>query len=274
MLRRSSLPGLSDPSYLRTQQYKNASNLNARVRLHAQFSGNKQGWQRWLFEQLHLPALCHVLELGCGPGHLWRDNSERIAPGWNLLLTDFSAGMVEQAQSYLGVMPHVSFAVADAQCIPAPDAAFGAVLANHMLYHVPDRARALADIRRVLRPGGRLFAATVGETHMRELADLVRGFDPDMAHTGIGLGEAYVPFSLQNGGEQLARHFDHVEVRRYEDGLAVTEAAPLVDYILSGATNEQATAQRREALLTYVQRLLDTQGVLRITKDTGVFVAW
>lgn len=223
---------------------------------------------------MHLPARCRVLELGCGPGNLWRENSDRLPPGWDVLLTDFSAGMVGQARQNLDDARRFTFAIADAQCIPCADATFDAVLAHHMLYHVPDRARALAEIRRVLRPGGRLFAATVGETHMRELSDLVRRFDPELARTGIGLGNAYTPFSLENGGEQLTRFFEHVELRRYDDGLEVTEAAPLVDYILSGADIEQAAAQQREALLQFVQHELDQRGVIHITKDSGHFEAW
>jgi ubiquinone/menaquinone biosynthesis C-methylase UbiE len=57
----------------------------------------------------------------------------------------------------------------DVQALDLPDAAFDAVVANWMLYHVPDRPRALAEIRRVLRPGGTLFSATNGDAHVREI---------------------------------------------------------------------------------------------------------
>ena len=260
-----------DQTYLRTQQYQNASNLNARINLHARCSTNKQGWQRWLFEQLRLPPHCRIVELGCGPGNLWRDNLDRLPPDWQLVLTDFSAGMVEQARRNLGSGPDCLFAVADAQWIPFGSCSFDGAFANHMLYHVPERARALAEIQRVLRPGGRLYASTVGERHMRELDELVCRFDPQIAETGVGLGKPYVPFSLENGGAQLAQWFGHVTLRRYEDALEVTEAAPLVDYIRSGT--DMLTGEKLDALTRFMQQELEERGVIRIAKDTGVFEA-
>ena len=75
-------------------QYRNASNLNARIDLHQRFSTNKYGWQRWIFDQLDLPLQCRILELGCGPGNLWLENLDRIPESWDIVLSDFSAGML------------------------------------------------------------------------------------------------------------------------------------------------------------------------------------
>ena len=72
---------LSDQDYLLTDQYRNASNLNARIQLHVRFSTNKYSWMRWVFDQLDLPPHCHILELGCGSGELWRKNMQRIPEG-------------------------------------------------------------------------------------------------------------------------------------------------------------------------------------------------
>jgi SAM-dependent methyltransferase len=54
-------------------------------------------------------------------------------------------------------------AVADAQRLPLPDASAEAVLAMHMLHHVPDIDRAVAEMARVLRPGGVALAASNGD---------------------------------------------------------------------------------------------------------------
>jgi len=78
--------------------------------------------------------------------------------------------MLEEAQESLhdSLCPF-TFAVVDAQAIPYPDAHFDAIIANHMLYHVPDRPKALAEIRRALKPGGHFYASTLGANHLREM---------------------------------------------------------------------------------------------------------
>jgi ubiquinone/menaquinone biosynthesis C-methylase UbiE len=73
-----------------------------------------------------------VLEVGCGDGNIWRENLDRIPPGWRLTLTDFSPGMVDAARAVLG--DRAEYAVADVQELPFSDASFDAVIANHMLF--------------------------------------------------------------------------------------------------------------------------------------------
>ncbi|MGH2459697.1 MAG: class I SAM-dependent methyltransferase [Chloroflexota bacterium] len=123
--------------------------------MHARFSTNPDGWHRWVFDQLQLPPRCRILELGCGPGYLWRENLDRPPPGWDVTPSNRSPGMLSEATRGLSAAARsFSFAVVDAQSIPFAAGCFDVVIANHMLYHVPDRARALAEIRRALRfPG-------------------------------------------------------------------------------------------------------------------------
>jgi len=172
----------TDRGYLLSDQYKNASNLDARIQLHRRFSTNPYGLMLWLFEHLQLGAGAHILDLGCGPGSLWDDNRARIPPGWEITLSDFSAGMIHQARDKL--RQRFAYAVGDAQAIPFKGETFDAVIANFMLYHVPDRPRAFAEIHRVLKPGGRLFAATNGQDHMRELREMIAAVDPEAEMAG------------------------------------------------------------------------------------------
>lgn len=267
---------LSDQNFLLTEQYKNASNLNARVALHQHFSINQQGWHPWVFDQLHIPATTQVLELGSGPGLLWRTNIDRIPPGWDITLSDFSAGMLAEARENLNALGRTfSFETVDAQSIPYADSSFDAVIANHMLYHVPNRPQALREIRRILRPGGRFFASTVGQTHLHELKQLVHEFEPDASsmseqHAGaFGLAEA---FTLENGQEQLAPFFAHVACAIYDDALVVTEAEPLVAYVLSSGT--QVIPQDCVAAFTAnIEQRIRRDGAIRVTKSSGIFEA-
>jgi SAM-dependent methyltransferase len=262
----------SDPNEVR-KQYADASHLGARIALHARFSTNPYGWNRWVFDQLDLPARCRVLELGAGPGGLWAANAARVPPGWEIVVSDFSLGMVEQARKALaGLVNPIRADLIDAQDIPSPDAAFDAVIANHMLYHVPDRPRAVREMARVLRPGGRLFATTVGLEHMRELKDLVRSFDPAIDYT---FGDRTDAFSLENGAEQLAACFGDIRRRDYDDALVVTEVEPLVRYMLSIPGNAASilAGARREEFRRELSRRVARDGAIRIRKSSGMFLA-
>jgi ubiquinone/menaquinone biosynthesis C-methylase UbiE len=259
---------IADQAYLR-EQYQNASNLNDRIQIHVRFSTNRYGWHLWVFDQIKLAKHALVLELGCGPGWLWKENLARIPAGWEITLTDFSRGMLEEARRNLVGGRPFAFEVADAQAIPFDAAAFDAVIANHMLYHVPDPSRALAEIRRVLKPGGRFYATTVGETHLRELHDLATHFDPALVGWGGSLTHS---FRLENGAAQLVPFFDRVALYRYDDALVVTEAEPIVAFVASSDARNLLNGSRRAEFTQFVEHELQAcGGAIRITKDSGIF---
>lgn len=263
------MSNLTNPNYLKGEQYKDASRLSTRVSLHERFSTNPYGWFQWVFDQYAFPAACRILELGCGSGILWQQNRERIPPGLRMTLSDFSEGMLDQARRNLGADEAYTFQVVDAQSIPFEDEQFDVVIANFMLYHVPDRPRALGEIRRVLKPGGQLTAATVGERHMQELMELPFRFDPSGRAEQMKMGNE---FTLENGQAQLEAFFPEVEIRRYPDALEVTEMEPLVGYLLS--TSTFSSMSDREAFTAFVQRAWEeSDGVFHVTKDSGMFLA-
>ena len=152
--------------------------------------------------------------------------------------------------------------------LPFDDETFDAVIANHMIYYIEEKPALLAEIRRVLLPGGRFYASTVGERHLVELVDLITRFDAKLAAWGAGTN----PFTLENGAELVARYFPDVVLRRYEDGLAVTEVEPLLAYIMSSKLEleDEHIPQLKKFLEDEMKR---GGGVLRITKDLGIFVS-
>lgn len=258
-------------------QYRNASNLNARIALHERFGTNDHPWQRWIFEQFELPEDARILEVGCGPGNLWSDNRDRITEGWHITLTDASPGMLHEAEQSLG--SRYEFRVADAQYLPFGEDGFDAVIANLMLHHVPDGARAISEFHRVLKPGGTLYAAENGENHMRELGPMLQVLDP--SHPADHTVSSIMGFNLENGAEQLSPPFSEVYLLRYEDSLTVTEAKPLVDYVLSMVharamrerLSEREFEERVSMLTGVLEREVTSQSAIRIVTDSGLFVA-
>ena len=257
---------LTDRAYLRGEQYRDARNLDARVHLHERFSENTESPNRWMLRQLEADATARVLELGCGPGHFWRDTRDQQPAGWRVLCTDLSPGMAAEACAALAGEAGLSFAAADAQALPFSDASFDLVLANFMLYHVPDRPRALAEIRRVLRPGGQFAAMTVGRGHMAGVRELVRRFapgtPPEVAQSDN--------FLLENAAAQLAPLFDEVQLQRLPNALVVAEAEPLVAYVRSLWGYREALAGREAAFAAFVASEIAANGPLRIAKEIGL----
>ena len=266
------MSSVTDQNYLKNNQYRDASNLNVRIALHQRFGTGKIGLHRWAFDQFDLPPDAHVLELGCGPGQLWAENLDRIPAGWQITLSDFSLGMVEQARDTLEKSStSFTFYQFDAQEIPFADASFDAVIANHMLYHVPDKQKTYAEVKRVLKPQGHLYAAANSQDSMKQIADLE-------ARLGIvGSLRAFAGsanfFKLENGGAELAAWFPSVELRRLEDALAVTEVQPLIDYILSFADGAAPTNDKVEELKEAVEQEIRNKGAFYVDKVSGMFVA-
>lgn len=264
------MPDAADQMYLLNEQYKNSANLNARIQLHERFSTNKYDWYRWVFDHFKIAPGSHILELGCGPARLWLHNLDRISDSWTVTLSDFSPGMLQEAQHNLQASHHpFTFAIIDAQSIPFDNESLDIVIANHMLYHTPDRAKALREIRRVLKPHGRLYATTTGQTHMRELDEMIRLIEPTY---GVD-SDIHNPFSLENGQAQLAQWFSHVTQDRFANSLVVTEVDPLIAYILSSATKSVLDDEKMQQLREIADQELATHGAIRVHKDSGIFEA-
>jgi SAM-dependent methyltransferase len=92
----------------------------------------------------------HVLDVACGPGHLAAAASARGASAHGL---DFSAAMVGIARS---AHPEVVVTEGDAEHLPYPDSTFHAVVSSFGIHHVPRPELALAECKRVLKPGARI----------------------------------------------------------------------------------------------------------------------
>jgi ubiquinone/menaquinone biosynthesis C-methylase UbiE len=153
------------------RQYADSRKLAARARLHREYSVAETGWFSWIAAQLPLKPGDRVLDIGCGPGWFWAEIADALPAGLDLTLADLSAGMVEEAVNRCRgpAFGSVAGQQADASALPFADGSFDAVLAMHMLYHVPDPAVAIGEMFRVLKPGGFAAVTTNGAGNLREL---------------------------------------------------------------------------------------------------------
>ncbi len=261
----------TDQEYLRESQYKDPTNLNARIALHTKYTRADERWYPWLVGRIEWPAGADVLEVGCGTGALWA-NVAPLLPDLRLTLTDLSEGMLETATGTVTAIANVEVAETrpcDVQALPFPDAVFDIAVANHMLYHVPDPRRAAAELARVLRPDGILLAATNGPHHLdaiKELSRQVLGWSP--------LEFSDRRFGKTNGRTILASRFGSVRWHQHPSFMVCTNADDVVAFILSTAAGQEATPAQCHALEEAVAaRFVEGGGSLRISQDAGCFVA-
>ena len=182
---------MTDPSFV-DGQYATEARLDTRRSVWRDSADGRNPADR-AAEAIRQEAASRVLEVGCGGGQF----AARLAdenPDAQLVAVDRSPRFVELTSAR-----GVTAQVADIQALPFDDGAFDVVAAMWMLYHVPDLDQGLAEVRRVLRPGGLFVAVTNGDGHV---ADLRRE---------AGGGPVVTAFSSETGEEVLRRHFEHVE---------------------------------------------------------------
>lgn len=256
------------------QQYETSANLDVRILIHKLFSSNKQGWTNWVFSQYKLQENQKILELGCGNGSIWKEHFQEVPPGIRLTLSDFSSGMLEAARTNTSELGLIDYNIIDAQQIPYPDSSFDAVIANHMLYHIPDVDRALSEIRRILKPEGVLYATTMGNSNFKELIDLLQSFDSRIKYPQGAMTES---FGLETGELKLSNYFSSVNVRRYIDKLHITDPKYLIDYVLSmkniGNITDIISADNEDRFRNYVNEKFAEKGYIDIQKDSGIIIA-
>lgn len=249
------------------KQYATADNLKTRIAFQQRFSQNQYGFGRWLTDQYMFPENARVLELGCGTGSMWKGQQALIDGFASLTLTDFSEGMLADAQANLSELKGIRFLQADIQDLPFEDASFDFVIANMMLYHVPDKAKAIAEVRRVLRPGGVFVCATYGEEGLPSyMSALLRGI--------AAIRTMNTTFTLQNGAGMLSAEFGEVEKREYPDEFRVDDAQAVIDYLMSmtGMIMEGGGEFPAEQVRSLLQKKIDAEGALRIPKQYGTFI--
>jgi ubiquinone/menaquinone biosynthesis C-methylase UbiE len=250
-------------------QYKDSKNLAARSSIY-QFAVRDEPWPRWVMDRWtdEIPRQAAVLEIGAGPGGVWKGQLDRVPRGWRILLTDLMPGMVAEAKASLGHDARFSFRQIHAEKLELPDESFDAVIANHMLYHVEDRPRALREISRVLKPGGKLLAATNSDQHLLRMQQLIGKYLGDASPLKGGM-----PFSLENGAKQIQPFFDDVQIKNLTNELRVTQADAVVRYVLSVEGAKQIlVGEKLEQLRQHVQDEIDRVGAFVDRSHAGVFI--
>jgi SAM-dependent methyltransferase len=201
---------LDDPALV-ASEYADESRLRRRAAGYAG-AGTRDDARVPLVDAVVAAGPRRVLEVGCG----WGELAEWIAreTGAEVVAIDLSPRMVELARER-----GLDASVADVQALPFGDGTFDVVVAAWMLYHVPDLDRGLAEVARVLRPGGSLVAATNSRLHLHKLRELV------------GSGPSTLKFSREDGEDHLRPHFATIDRIDVDGFLELVDRAAVEDYV-------------------------------------------
>lgn len=251
------------------KQFSNDKNLAMRINFYKKYTTNKYSFSDWLFDKYKFKENMSILELGCGDGVHWKDRIDKLPKACKLILSDFSEGMLNLVKERYSKFDNVSFEKIDIQSIPFEDNSFDMIIANHMLFHVPDLNKALQEVNRVLKKGGYFYSATDGNGGMRPfLHEAIKQFNPESkAFT------EQLPFNLQNGKEILERYFPIVERFDYENVLAITKTEDLMEWLKSTTSISGFSEENLADLYKYFENIRVKDGAINIPRETGLFIS-
>lgn len=146
-------------------------------------------WKRQALSQARLRPGLRVLDLATGTGDLAAPASRAVGEHGLVVATDINAAMLGRGRDRLtdaGIVDNVVYTLADAEALPFPDRSFDRITMAFGLRNVTDKARALAAMQRVLRPGG---VAVILEFSQLYLAPLRPVYDAYSLHVLPRLGQ-------------------------------------------------------------------------------------
>ena len=193
---------------------------------------------RKILTRLWVRESMSVLDVGTGTGILVPLLLELVGPSGRIVALDISPRMLEVARTK-GFPPNVEFVEADAASIPLPAASFDLVVCNATFPHFPDKARALAEMARVLKPGGRL---AICHTRSRE--------EVNRLHKEIGgvVARDEIPEEPEMRRLLAGAGFEEIAVRDEESLYLVTARVPVGTRDPSAAVGPAGHQERHRGL--------------------------
>jgi ubiquinone/menaquinone biosynthesis C-methylase UbiE len=266
----------TDPAYLR-YQYGDSEKLRIRLETHQHYSERPDDWQEWITSQVDPRPGLTLLDVGCGPGsfHL------RLAHhGMRIVGVDASPGMTREARQQANHQQIRALILqGDAQALPIADQSCDRAMALHMLFHVPDVLRALREIRRALRPGGRVVISTNASDHALRFFEVHCEAARELGYTPTQRASAS-RFSLDD--LPLVRSvFPSAQRFVRPDAFVFPTVEPVLRYyatsFVDAINGHAADGSHRPALMALmaekIAAIIAREGVFRAPKNAGCFVA-
>lgn len=257
------------------RQYGSPANLAARVGLYGYLVPDPgmdvASFEGWVLDHVDWRGDEAVLDVGRGAGSY---EAALVARAGRVVGLDLSPGML----AHRVALPPGHLAAADAQRLPVADDAVDVVLAAHMLYHVPDIARALREARRVLRPGGTALLVANGFADKREVRELWHEAASAVGASFAQPGETR-RFTIDTADELVGAVFDDLRVDWLTGEFRIPAPEPVLAWVdsLRDGTEAEVDADAWVAvsaeLRARIERRIAADGAFVVTKSSGVIVA-
>ena len=268
----------SNQSDVVRRYYQTDEFLRIREETHDKYTVPKSDFARWVLDTIDWTGEESLLDLGTGIGTYY---SRLIAmhPNIHYHANDLSHQMLVNHPADSSVLT-----LSDAVKLPYANDSFDVVMANHMLYHVPNIDDALKEIKRVLKPNGKLLTATNSIHTMPELQVLMRR--AIVLLTRYGATQVRPPalpsdtFALENGTRILASHFFAVVRHDIPGQLVFNDIEPAMAYLESMRDLRQDSLPEDVAwedmmliMRQQITQLIKHLGKLEINKVSGALIA-
>jgi len=264
-----------DPDAIQ-RQYADDNYLRVMQDTHDQYSSPAIDFPNWVLDRCGLRGDEHLLDVGAGAGRYYQPLLARY-PSLHYTALDISPGMMTGLSA-------VQRIAADAAALPFASGTFDVILANHMLYHLPNIASGLRETQRILKPDGLLVASTNSAGTMPQLVELMRRGILLLSKPGTPLTQMppppHITFSLENGAQQMARHFYAVVRHDLPGTLVFPDTDSTLRYLETWRPMREpqlpAGVKWDDLLLVVrdqVNRIIKLFGQLAVEKVSGVLIA-
>ena len=257
--------------------YETDRNLRILEETQAKYSVPRIDFVRWTLDAIDWDGDEVILDIGAGRGsHYARLIQEQ--PDITYFALDLSLNLLRSHPCAAERL-----ALGDAMRLPYNSDSFDIVMANHVLYHLADIETGLTEIKRVLKPDGRLLAATDSLQNIPQLQMLIHRANVFLSDNGVKVKPPTLPcdpFALENGTRILARHFYAVVRHDLPFQLVFDDIEPAMEYLESmrdlrqdGLPDDVDWEHMMMVVRRDMTQLLQLGGSLEIDLAVGVLVA-